>query len=138
MAGFAHGLNVAETRFRASRRNAKDDHAALAASDFQGGAHDDAIALGISDVMIGGENGEECVSARGTADMQGGQRNGSGGVSTRWRGGDTVCRGGGAVSFYLCSVVAFCGASCGLPRAHRPAPPRTLSPRGLPARHLRL
>ncbi len=52
----AHALDIAETRFRARRRNAKDDHTALAAGDVQSGAHDDAVALGIGDVMVGREN----------------------------------------------------------------------------------
>src|SRR6202022_1300617 len=43
----AHALNIAETGFGTRRRNAENDHAALAASDFKRSAHDDAIALGI-------------------------------------------------------------------------------------------
>src|ERR1700693_4837316 len=51
--GFAHALDVAETGFRARWGYAEDDHAAFAASDFEGGGHNDVIALWIGRVNSG-------------------------------------------------------------------------------------
>src|ERR1700730_16993804 len=89
----SHPLDVAETRFRARRGNPEDDHAALTARDFERGTHDDAIALRIRDVMIGGEYGQQCIAARGVANMQSGKGNRGGSVAADGHRQNSLTRG---------------------------------------------
>src|SRR6266852_3700701 len=67
--GIAHALDVPEAGFGARRGNTEHNHTAFLTSDIQRGAHDDAIALGICDVVIRGKNREQCVAARRVPDV---------------------------------------------------------------------
>jgi hypothetical protein len=79
---FAHAFDVAEAGVWARWGNAQDYDAIGGARQFQGGADDFAVFVGLGDVMVGGEDGQDGVAIFFcVADVDGGQGDGGGGVA---------------------------------------------------------
>ena len=82
------GFDVAESGVGPRGRDAQADQRAGLRGDFESGANDVAIARGLRDDVIGGENGHQRVGRRGPQKMNGGKADGGCGVAADGFGED--------------------------------------------------